>query len=71
MITNFQDGLLVPPEDELAMVNAIKSILEDPEFAMRISQNARKTAESHDWSNVIPEWNTLFNEVMAGIDGKN
>jgi len=71
MITNFQDGLLVPPEDELAMVNAIKSILEDPEFAMRISQNARKTAESHDWSNVIPEWDTLLSNVLAGKHGEN
>lgn len=71
MITNFEDGLLVPPEDELAMVNAIKSLLEDPEVAVRISQNARVTAERHDWLNVIPEWDALFTEVLAGINGEN
>lgn len=71
MITNLEDGLLVPPEDELAMVNALKSLLENPEVAMRISQNARRTAERHDWSNVIPEWDTLFSEVLAGNHGEN
>ncbi len=71
MITNFQDGLLVPPEDELAMVDAIKSLLEEPDFAMRISQNARRTAERYDWSNVIPEWDTLFSDVLGGINGEN
>lgn len=71
MITNFQEGLLVPPEDELAMVNAIKSLLEEPEVAVRISQNARKTAERHDWSKVIPEWDNLFSEVLAGNHGQN
>lgn len=71
MITNFQDGLLVPPEDKLAMINAIKSLLEDPEFALHISQNARQTAERHDWSNVIPEWDTLFSDVLAGVYGES
>ena len=71
MITNFQDGLLVPPEDELAIGNAIKTLLNDPEFARRISQNARRTAERHDWSNVIPVWDDLLSEVVAGNHGKN
>jgi|LSQX01.1.fsa_nt_gb glycosyltransferase involved in cell wall biosynthesis len=71
MITNFQDGLLVPPEDELEMVNAIKSLLEEPEFALRISKNARQTAERNDWLNVIPEWDNLFSDVLAGVYGQS
>ncbi len=71
MITNCEDGLLVPPEDELAMVNAIKFLLEDPEFASRTSQNARRTAERHDWSKVIPEWDNLFAELLERVNGKN
>ena len=71
MITNFEDGLLVPPEDEVAMVDGIKSLLEDPEFARRISHNARRTAERHDWSSVILEWDDLFSDVMAGKHGEN
>lgn len=65
MVTNFHDGLLVPPEDDLAMVGAIQSLLEDPELATRISKNARQTAEQHNWSNVIPEWDKLFSETLA------
>jgi len=71
MVTNSFDGLLVPADNGLAMVNAIKSLLEDPEFAIRISQNARRTAERHDWSYVISEWDNLFIDVLAGNHGKN
>ncbi len=71
MITDSQDGLLVPPGDDVAMVNAIKSLLEDPELAMRISQNARRIAEHHDWSNVIPQWDALFSKVLEGLNGKS
>lgn len=71
MVTDFQDGMLVPPEDELAMVDSIKILLEDHELAITISQNARRTAELHDWSNVIPEWDNLFSKVLAGNHGKN
>lgn len=71
MVTNLHDGLLVPPGDAPAMAGAIKSLLVDTEFALRISENARRTAERHDWSCVIPEWDNLFCEVLAGTDGKN
>lgn len=71
MVTNLHDGLLVPPGDAPAMAGAIKSLLVDTEFALRISENARRTAERHDWSCVIPEWDKLFCEVLAGTYGKN
>lgn len=71
MITNLKDGLLVDPGDEVAMAYAIRTLIEHPELARLISQTARQTAERHDWSNVIPEWNYLFSEVLARVNGKN
>ena len=71
MISNLKDGLLVEPGDEVAMANAIRNLLEHPDLATRISLTARRTAEVHDWSNVIPEWNNLFSEVLIRINGKN
>lgn len=71
MVTNCHDGLLVPPDDATAMVNAIKSLLINTDFATAISENARKTAEQHDWSCVMPEWDKLFSEVLEGSHGES
>ena len=57
------DGLLVPPEDPDAMTQAVKRLLDDPEFASRISANARKRVEEYDWKQLRHRWGALFNSV--------
>ena len=71
MVTSFRDGILVPPEEAIAMTAAIKKLLSNPELAERVSKTARQTAEGYDWSNVMPEWDDLFTEVLERACGKN
>jgi glycosyltransferase involved in cell wall biosynthesis len=59
------DALLVPPDDAEAMVIAVKRILTEPGLAERLSRNGRRKAELFDWQVVLPQWESLFEEVLA------
>ena len=54
------DALLVPPDDPQAMADAIRRIISEPGLAGRLSANARRKAESFDWSVVLPQWEVLL-----------
>ena len=54
------DALLVPPDNPEKMADAIRKILTQPDLAARLSANARKKAETFDWSVVLPQWEELF-----------
>lgn len=49
LLKDKETGLLVPSKNKLAMVDAIKSLLENPNLAENLSQNARNQAEKFDW----------------------
>ena len=59
------DALLVPPDDPVAMTEAVLRILGDAPLARRLSRNARKKAENYDWGEIIPRYEAVF------IDGIN
>jgi len=64
LLEHERDALLVPPNDPQAMADAVEQILKDPNLAARLSINARKKAETMDWSIVLPKWEALFNRVL-------
>jgi glycosyltransferase involved in cell wall biosynthesis len=66
LLEHERDALLVPPNDPNAMAAAVHRILSEPGLAGRLSENARKKAERHDWSVVLPRWEGLFSELAAG-----
>lgn len=62
LVTDGEDGLLVPRGDAAAMASAVERILDDPELAARLSSGARYTAETRDWSRVLPQWERLLTD---------
>jgi len=56
------DALCVEARDAEAMYRKIEWLLTHPEAAVEIARNARKKAESFDWSNVRPKWIELLGE---------
>jgi len=58
------DALLVPPNNPDAMAAAVRRILKEPGLAENLSRNARKKAESYDWSVILPQWEKLINSVV-------
>jgi colanic acid/amylovoran biosynthesis glycosyltransferase len=43
VITHDHDGLLVPPEDDESLAEAIGRLIDDPELRQRLGKNARLT----------------------------
>ena len=65
LLTDGQTGLIVPDGDAEAMAQAIAHLIADPQLAERISENGRKLVERCSWACVRPQWENLFEELMA------
>lgn len=60
LINDGVDGLLVPPKDKQAMIDALTALLNDDALTARISSAARKKGEQYDWQVIKETWNNLF-----------
>lgn len=60
LIDHNSDGLLVPPNDAVAMVKAIKFLLDNESNRDQIISNSRTKVESFDWEHVKKEWNGIL-----------
>lgn len=60
LITNNEEGLLVPPNDVNAMVDAIIRLKEDINLKDKLVINARKKVEKFDWNQVRVKWEMLL-----------
>lgn len=64
LITDGDNGLLVPGGNAAAMADAVTRLLSEPDLAYRLSKNGRKLAEKSAWLTVRPQWESLFAEVL-------
>jgi glycosyltransferase involved in cell wall biosynthesis len=60
LLENEKDALLVPPSDAQAMAEAVRRLFEERDLAARLSRNGRLKAEKFDWSQILPEWESLI-----------
>lgn len=58
------DALLVPPDNPNAMATAIRRLLKDTKITSEISNNARQRATQFDWPIILPQWESLIEEVL-------
>lgn len=65
LIDDGENGLLVPPKDPISMAEAIIRILQEPGLAAQLSKNGRQKAEQYDWQTILPQWDSLFREVLG------
>ena len=64
LLTHEKDALLVPPNNPLAMQEAVERILTDTTLASRISQNARTQVETFSWEIIRQQWDSLLTQVI-------
>ena len=60
LIDNEIDGLLVLPNNEIEMTNAIKRLINSPALTNKLSTNARKKAATFDIEGITNQWLKLL-----------
>lgn len=61
VIRNNENGLLVPVRDTDALYQAMKKVIEEPELAEKIAENASKIREIQSVENIIKQWMEIIN----------
>lgn len=61
IITNGENGILVPPKDEQALADAILNLLKDENLRKRLAEEGRKRAEDFRIEKILPRYEELFN----------
>jgi len=56
MVNNNENGILIPVGDTYALYQAMKKIIEDPNFADKISKNALKINEKLEQNKICEMW---------------
>jgi glycosyltransferase involved in cell wall biosynthesis len=65
LLTHGSTGLLSPDDDDAAMAASVLRIVRDPALCARLSREGRALAERSAWTAVQPQWDRLFDRVMA------
>lgn len=65
MITNGHDGLLVAPEDEIALADAIAYMIENPVERDRMGRNAAAINDRLSFEAIMPQWERLIEELTG------
>jgi len=63
LLSHDETALLVPDDDDCAMVEAILRLLRDPEVTGRLSAGGRRVAEQCSWDETTSRWLDLLDEV--------
>ena len=64
LITNGENGLLVPDNDDQRMVESILALLDDPALAAKLSEQGRALAERSSWLRVKQQLDEVFDEIL-------
>ena len=63
VITDGEDGLLVPSEDVDALADALNVLLSDPQRRARMAARARENARRFSWERLVEQTEALLREV--------
>jgi len=61
-----RDALLVPPDDAVAMSDAVGRVLREPGLAAQLSRQGRQKTEGMSWRTLLPQWDEMLVEVARG-----
>jgi phosphatidyl-myo-inositol alpha-mannosyltransferase len=64
VITDGDDGLLVPPQDPAAMADALARVLADPALARRLRAGGRRCVEQYAWPAVTERVLAYYDDLL-------
>ncbi len=65
ILTDHENGILVPPNDPTALAEALRRIIENDELRKDFGKRAREVALRHDWRRVASETERLYRKVSS------
>ena len=60
-----ENGLLVAEGDVPALADAMCRLMSDPDARARMSEKARKVAETYSETAIMTQWERLFNAIAS------
>jgi glycosyltransferase involved in cell wall biosynthesis len=64
MITDGENGLLVPMNDVTSLAEAMKKMADDKEFAKKCSENAAKVRKTHNVETISARWLDVIEKLI-------
>jgi phosphatidyl-myo-inositol alpha-mannosyltransferase len=64
VVTDGQDGLLVPPNDPAALADAAGRVLDDPALASKLVAGGRERAAHFDWGSVTDRLEDIYRRTV-------
>ena len=65
VISDGEDGLLVPPRDTGAIAGAVVRLLRDPALRQRMGEAGRRKATGYSWPRITDQVEGLYRELLA------
>ena len=61
------NGLLIPPKDEVALAEAIRRLLDNPEFSRQLGKNGREIVQNEfSEALVVEKTFEVYEHLLAG-----
>ena len=71
LVTNNNEGIIVPPRDSNALAEAIIKLLKDDRLRKKMSRNALKKAKELSWDNIAKMHIKVYEEVLNDWKKRN
>jgi glycosyltransferase involved in cell wall biosynthesis len=65
-----ENGMLVPPEDALALLGAMRALIQDPALLARLSNGAASSVAHLTWERSARQLDAVYQELFAGGGGQ-
>jgi glycosyltransferase involved in cell wall biosynthesis len=66
IITDGLNGLLVRANDPIGLADRLIELVESPELAAKLSENAKQSVQEYAWSQVQKKWLRVYDSLSAG-----
>jgi teichuronic acid biosynthesis glycosyltransferase TuaC len=64
IIRDGNDGLLLPPKDHTSLAKALKRLIQDPEFAISLGNNAKLRARQFTWERNVEAYVEVYKNII-------
>ena len=64
IIRHGESGLIVPPQDTVAMAQALQTLMARPELRTQMGEVARELSQQYQMDHIVPQWEAVLQEAV-------